>query len=90
MSTVFDNAGATRASERRTGCWTREYALRHCEGYMVDGPRGHVGFVSAVVEIDGTLELVIEGAAGERFVPSDAIESFDPRAERIVIALALP
>lgn len=86
MNTVLDKATAPGAET--DGFWTRDYLLRHCEGYIVDGPDGHVGFVSEVVETDEALELVVEGASGEFRVPLDAIQYFDPHAERIAIALA--
>jgi hypothetical protein len=88
VSTVFDEAAVAPAEERFAGIWTRAYALRHCEGYIVDGPRGHVGFVSDVVETDDSLELLVDGEAGELRVPVEAIECFEPHAERIVVTRA--
>jgi hypothetical protein len=71
------------------GCWTHDHLLRSCEGYLVDGPDGHLGFVSEVVESGETLELVVGGTSGQFRVPLDAITYFDPRAERITIDLAV-
>jgi hypothetical protein len=87
MSTVTGEAVVARAGESVPGIWTRDYALRHCEGYIVDGPSGHVGFVSDVVETEGSLELLVDGVTGELRLSVDAIEYFDPHAERIVITL---
>jgi hypothetical protein len=69
------------------GFWTLDYLLRHCEGYMVDGPGGHVGFVSEVIETAGSVELVVETGCGELHVSPSAIEEFDPLGERVVIIL---
>ena len=57
---------------------------------MVDGPAGHLGFVSEVVEAGDSVELVVAGAFGEFRVPLEAIQYFDPSGERIVIALPAP
>jgi hypothetical protein len=85
-------AGLERAlaltTESHSRFWTQRYLLLHCDGYMVDGPDGHVGFVSEVVESDGEPELVVETGAGELRVPMGAIERFDPSAERLRVGAA--
>jgi hypothetical protein len=68
------------------GFWTFDHLFRHCEGYMVDGPSGHVGFVSEVIEADDVVELVVETSCRELHVSPSEIEEFDPVGERIVIA----
>lgn len=88
MSIAFDSA-TVPCAEIAGGVWTDEYLLRHCEGYIVDGPGGHLGFVSEVVATDDSLELVVDGASGEFRVPLEAIERFDPGAERVVVSAAL-
>jgi hypothetical protein len=67
--------------------WTRDHLLRHSEGYIVDGPSGHLGFVSEVIETGSSVELVVQTDREELRVPSSAIEAFDPLGERIVVAL---
>jgi hypothetical protein len=67
-------------------CWTHGHVLRHCEGFLVDGPERHLGFVSEVLETAGSIELLVAGPSGTFTVPLEAITSFDPRRERIVVA----
>jgi hypothetical protein len=86
VNAVPDRATAAPACESAVEFWTRDYLLGHCEGYIVDGPDGRVGFVSEVVETDDLLEFVVEGSSGELRVPVDAIDRFDPRAQRITLA----
>jgi hypothetical protein len=86
VKAVLDRATAARSCESAVEFWTRDYLLGHCEGYIVDGPEGRVGFVSEVVETDDLLELVVEGSSGELRVPVDTIDRFDPRAQRITLA----
>jgi len=83
---VLHNATAAPSCESAVEFWTRDYLLGHCEGYIVEGPEGRVGFVSEVVETDDLLELVVEGSSGELRVPVDAIGRFEPRAQRITLA----
>jgi hypothetical protein len=87
VKAVLDRATAARSCESAVEFWTRDYLLGRCEGYIVDGPEGRVGFVSEVVETDDLLELVVEGSSGEFQVSVDAIDRFDPRAQRITLAV---
>ncbi len=89
MTILFDEAVVTPGNGEG-GCWTPDYLLRHCEGYLVEGPEGHVGIVSEVVELEDSLELVVAGASGELRVTPRAIRRFDPAAERIAITFPLP
>lgn len=66
--------------------WTSDYWLRHCEGYAVDGPDGHIGFVSEVVESDDSFDLIVFVAVGELRIPSIAIVDVDLDGERIAVA----
>lgn len=86
VRTVLDNATASPACETAVDFWTHNYLLRHCEGYVVEGREGRVGFVSEVTETDDLLEFVVAGSSGEIRVPLDAIERFEPRAQRITLA----
>ena len=83
---MLDRETAARSCEFAVEFWTRDYLLGHCEGYIVDGPEGRLGFVSEVLETDDLLELVVEGSSGELRVPVDSIDRFDPRAQRITLA----
>jgi hypothetical protein len=89
VKTVLDRATAgPHACESAVEFWTREYLLRHCEGYVVDRPEGcRVGFVSEVVETDDVVEFLVEGSSGEFRVPVDAIDRFDARGQRITLAV---
>jgi len=87
VKTVLDRATAGPACESAVEFWTRDYLLRHCEGYGVERPEGcRVGFVSEVVETDDVLEFLVEGSSGEFRVPVDAIDRFDARGQRITLA----
>jgi hypothetical protein len=86
VKAVLKGATAARSCESAVEFWTREYLLGHCEGYIVEGPEGRVGFVSQVVDTDDLLEFVVEGSSGELRVSVDAIDCFDPRAQRMTLA----
>jgi hypothetical protein len=66
--------------------WTSDYWLRHCEGYAVDGPEGHLGFVSEVVEDDDSFDLIVFVDGDEVRIPSSAIVDVDLNGERIAVA----
>jgi hypothetical protein len=85
VSTVNTALDPTIVVRTKECCWTPDYLLRHCEGYIVDGPDGHVGFVSELVETDDALELGVEGRCGEIRVPVQSIASLDPHGQRIAI-----
>ena len=84
MNTLLEEATGAPTVHGR-GIWTAHYLFRHCEGYLVDGPDGHVGFVADVIETDHSFELAVETPAGELRVPIDDINYLDPGAERIAI-----
>jgi hypothetical protein len=86
VKAALDRATAVPSCESAVEFWTRDYLLGHCEGYIVDGPEGRIGFVSTVVDTDDLLEFVVEGSSGELRVSVDAIDRFDPRAQRITLA----
>jgi hypothetical protein len=86
VNAVLDRTRFEAPTEADTGCWTTDYALHHCEGALVDGPGGHVGFVSEVVETDDSIELVVQAGADELHIPASAIEYVDPLSDRVVIA----
>jgi hypothetical protein len=65
----------------------REYWLRHCEGYRVDGVEGRLGFVDSIrEEADGAALLAVRaGRLGRRLllVRARDVAFIVPRAERI-------
>jgi hypothetical protein len=85
VNNILDRPPAPSA-ETDYGCWTTDYVLRHCEGYAVAGPAGHLGFVSRVVETADSLELVVQVGENEARIPASAIEHIDAQAERIAVA----
>ncbi len=69
-------------------CWTPDYLLRHCEGYRVDSPDGHLGYVEEVVLLPDesqTIGFLVREAEGVVFVSVRQIRDFSPGAERIVV-----
>jgi len=86
VNAVLDRTRFEVPVEADTGCWTTEYALRHCEGALVDGPSGHVGFVSEVIETDDSIEFVVQAGFDELHIPASEIEYVDPLSDRVVIA----
>lgn len=72
-------------------CWTLDYRLRHCDGYVVSGPRGSPGYVDEVVlsdEGDATALLVY---GDEPFlVPIDLVDAIDAHGEVVFVRDAPP
>ena len=69
-------------------CWTHEYLLRHCEGYRVDSPAGHPGYVEEIVLLPDESEpigFLVRGVSGLTFVCVHQIRDFSSRAQRIVV-----
>jgi hypothetical protein len=68
----------------------RDYWLRHCEGYRVDGVEGRLGFVESIrEEADGNAVLAVRaGRLGTRLllVRARDVAFIVPRAERIWLA----
>jgi hypothetical protein len=87
VNAVLDRTDLAALVEADGGCWTTEYALRHCEGYVVDGHEGHIGLVSDVIETGDGLEFVVQTRSDELHVTVGAIERLDSAGERIVIAV---
>ncbi len=72
--------------------WGDDYWLTRCEGFSVDGPSGHLGFVSEVhfrSRLDRPDELVVRGGLlGSRLtvVPVSEATEVLPGPERIVLS----
>ena len=68
----------------------RDYWLRHCEGYRVDGAEGRLGFVDSIRdEADGEAILAVRaGRLGRRLLLIRArhVAFIVPREERIWLA----
>jgi hypothetical protein len=100
MSTLTSAAlGARRETERHqprvatrptVGGFDRDYWLRNCEGYRVDGAAGRLGFVESISEEpDGTPTLAVRaGRLGKRLLLIRAceVDFIVPRAERVWLA----
>jgi hypothetical protein len=68
--------------------WTHDYLLRHCKGYRVDVPDGHLGYVEEIVlppDESEPIGLLIRGDSGLVFVSMRQIRDFSPRAQRILV-----
>ena len=79
MATTFHETPS-----RTHPCWTKEYGLRHCEGYRVAGPGGRVGYVEEVRvdELDEIRAIVVAGAR-RVLVSASEIGSVDVDSELI-------
>lgn len=86
-------AAPTTYSKQDASCWTDEYLLRHCEGYRVDSPEGHPGYVEEIVLLPDESEpigFLVRGGSGLTFVSVHQIRDFSPSAQRIVVDPLLP
>jgi hypothetical protein len=67
-------------------CWSEAYVLRHCTGFRVEGPSGHLGYVEEVLldpEGDPTALLVRGTSAIE--IPLSRIRRLIPGQERVLV-----
>jgi hypothetical protein len=77
--------------EHDEGCWTRDYWLRHCEGYAVESSKGRIGYVEEILRAEESgdpAELVVRDGSGERstvVIPIERIREIRPSCERIVV-----
>ena len=74
--------------ERADECWTRDYWLRHCEGYGVESPAGRIGHVDEVVRTgasDEPVALVVRGDRETFVVRVEEIREIRPTVERILV-----
>jgi hypothetical protein len=81
-------APVTYPTQQEASCWTHEYLLRHCEGYRVDSPDGHHGYVEEIVLLpdeDTPTGFLVRGGSGLTFVSVDQIRDFSPGAQRILV-----
>jgi hypothetical protein len=81
-------AGAASAPD--ASGFDRDYWLRHCEGYRVDGAEGRLGFVDSIRDEDeGVAILAVRaGRLGRRLllVRARDVAFIVPRAKRIWLA----
>lgn len=76
---------ATHESE---SCWTHDYLLRHCEGFRVDLPDRHLGYIEDVVLLADKSEpigFLVRGDSSLVFVSVHQVRDFSPRAQRILV-----
>ena len=96
MTPREDAAAATtvaeRADGRRSDSWTQTYRLAHCEGYSVDSPAGHLGYVEAVMttrrEGDPVALRIRTRDSGGRdvvLVPIDCVGELFASREQVVL-----
>ncbi len=81
-------APTTNPTQEDTSCWTHEHLLRHCEGYRVDAPDGHSGYVEEIVFLPDEstpIGFLVRGGSSLTFVSVQQIRDFSPRAQRIVV-----
>ncbi len=68
-------------------CWSEAYVLRHCTGFRVEGPSGHLGYVEEVVldaEGNAPEALLVRGTSTIE-VPLSRIRRLIPGQERVLV-----
>ena len=73
--------------ERVRECWSEAYLLRHCTGFRVEGPAGHLGYVEEVLldpEEDAPEALVVRGTSAI-VVPLRQIVRLVPGQECVLV-----
>jgi hypothetical protein len=68
-------------------CWSEAYVLRHCAGFRVEGPAGHLGYVEEVLldpEEDAPRALLVRGTT-TIVVPLSRILRVVPGQERVLV-----
>jgi hypothetical protein len=68
-------------------CWSEAYVLRHCTGFRVEGPSGHLGYVEEVVldpEGNAPEALLVRGTSTIE-VPLSRIQRLIPAQERVLV-----
>jgi CBS domain-containing protein len=84
---AMQTTAPARPTRARDPFWAGESLLRHCEGFVVDSNRGRLGMVAGVATADtGDVELIVEDADGVLRISPEDVRSFDPHAQRIVVA----
>jgi hypothetical protein len=79
--------------EQAQACWSEAYVLRHCVGFRVEGPGGHLGYVEEVLldpEGDTPEALLVRGTSTievpvsriSRLVPGRELVLVGPKARR--------
>jgi hypothetical protein len=69
------------------GCWSEAYVLRHCVGFRVEGPGGHLGYVEEVLldpEGDTPEALLVRGTSTIE-VPVSRISRLVPGRELVLV-----
>jgi hypothetical protein len=75
------------AVENVRECWSEAYVLRHCTGFRVEGPAGHLGYVEEVLlnsEEDAPEALLVRGTS-TIVVPLSQILRVVPGQERVLV-----
>ena len=68
-------------------CWSEAYVLRHCTGFRVEGPSGHLGYVEEVLldlEGDAPEALLVRGVSTIE-IPVSRIRRLVPGQERVLV-----
>jgi hypothetical protein len=68
-------------------CWSEAYVLRHCIGFRVEGPAGHLGYVEEVLldpTNDGLEALLVRGKT-TIVIPLSQILRVVPGQERVLV-----
>ncbi len=80
----------TKARHSLHCSWTPDYWLAHSEGYRVDTPEGHLGFVEEIVHTSDGEPCALRvrtgfGPGGLVRVPLSAVRDVEPAAESLVV-----
>ena len=77
----------TLVTEQVRACWNEAYVLRHCVGFRVEGPGGHLGYVEEVLldpEGDTPEALLVRGTSTIE-VPVSRISRLVPGRELVLV-----
>jgi hypothetical protein len=73
--------------EKVRGCWTEAYMLRHCTGFRVEGPAGHLDYVEEVLldPEEGAPKALLVRGTSTIVVPLSQIRRLVPGQERVLL-----
>jgi hypothetical protein len=79
--------GLPAGVEKVRECWSEAYVLRHCTGFRVESPAGHLGYVEEVLldpKEDAPEALLVRGTSTIR-IPLGQIIRVVPGQERVLV-----
>jgi hypothetical protein len=78
--------GLPAVVEQVRECWSEAYMLRHCTGFRVEGPAGHLGYVEEVLlDPEGEPEALLVRSASASKIPVSRIRRLVPVRELVLV-----